>query len=98
MFMWCFSTKLQLIKISIALESTSTCIENVTEVSVVSRATRRYWEISWVLRVLIVRYRSNFFSHLECLVEAAELAWSIQTDIFKGVTNFIQLVSPQLVD
>ena len=47
---------------------------------------------------IIVRYRSNFFPHLECLVEAAELAWSIQTGIFESVTNFIQLVSPQLVD
>ena len=52
------------------------------------------------MRALTVRYRSNLFSHLKCLVEATELAWSIQTGILlcvmiqcsKGLSKELTLV------
>ena len=57
----CFSTKLLLIKTSVALESTSAYTENDSEVLVVYREMGRYREVLCALRALIVGCKRSFF-------------------------------------
>ena len=78
--MWCFFTNLQLIKISIALESINTCTENILEMSIASRTIKRYKKILQILSILMVGYQGNFF-HQDCLVIAVEIANSKQTEV-----------------
>ena len=50
-------------KTFITLESTSACTGNSLEILVVSRIIRRY------RKILIIRWRGNFLSYLEYLIE-----------------------------
>ena len=53
-FMLCFSTKLQLIKVSVTLEFMSMCMDKSFDISVVSTEIDRYKEVLQTLRALIV--------------------------------------------
>jgi len=82
MFIWCFSIKLQLIKIYVALKSTSTHTKNISEVSVILRVTEKYKKILQVSKILITRYKDNPFFYLEYLAGAVKLEQSIQISVF----------------
>ena len=43
------------------LELTSTCIENISEVFIVSRMMKKYKKTLKILSILIVEYKDNFF-------------------------------------
>jgi len=58
-----FSTKLWLIKISVALKSTSVYIDKNFDILVVSKEMDRYSEVLQVLK--IVNYQESPFFHLE---------------------------------
>jgi len=55
--------------ISITLRSTSIYIENNSEVLVVLKVIEKYNEVLQVFQVLIIGYKSSFFSHLEYLAK-----------------------------
>jgi len=63
-----------------ALESISTCTENILKMSIVLRAIERYKKILQILSILIVGYKGNF-SHQDCLVVAIGMAKSKQTEV-----------------
>jgi len=82
MFIWCFFIKLQLIKIFVALKSTSTYTKNISEVSVILRVTEKYRKILQTSKILITRYKDHLFFYLEHLAEAVELEQGIQIGVF----------------
>ena len=57
-------------KILVVIESTNAYIQNILIVLVVLRVIGKYKKILWVLRTLIIKYRSSFSSYLEHLVGA----------------------------
>jgi len=56
MFMLCFFTKLQLIKVSTVLESISIYTNKSFDILVVFTKIGRYREVFWTSRVLIVKH------------------------------------------
>lgn len=51
-------------KISVALEFTNACTENL-EILVVPMEIKRYKKVPWALRAFKVEYRESLFFHLE---------------------------------
>ena len=79
-------------KILVVSELTSTCIETVSTVLVVSKKIGRYKKALHILRVLIVGQRRSFFFYLKHLERAIRLVKVKKTRYIRKVTIILNIL------